>query len=119
MGITQKELVNCTWLRSELTQIRKLEGRKIPTDLAERYHAVVEQNEAELCRITSAVEQALDPTEQRVIKARYLESDGLCCTKWTDVGIILFGKCDEADLKIIYHIHKQALGKLRNYHKEI
>ena len=67
----------------------------------------------EMDAITAAVDRLDDAQEREILRMRYIDCEECRHTSWRDIALDMYGDDDEAQLKMVFRIHKRALQNLR------
>ena len=69
----------------------------------------MERKMDEMDAIKGAVASLADPREREVLRLRYIDCKGYRHTGWRIVAQKMYGDDDEAQLQMVYRIHRKAL----------
>ena len=74
--------------------------------------ADIEAKLDEMDAITAAVDRLEDSQEREVLRMRYIDCEECRHTSWRDIAFDMYGDDDEAQLKMVFRIHKRALQNI-------
>ena len=72
----------------------------------------VERKMDEMDATQSAIDSLTDSLEREVLRMRYVDCDGLKHTPWREIALDLYGDDDEAQMQMVFRIHKRAISNL-------
>ncbi len=66
----------------------------------------------EMDAITAAVDCLEDAQEREILRLRYIDCEECRHTAWRDIAFDMYGDDDEAQLKMVFRIHKRAIENI-------